>query len=168
MNKKYYILFIVKNISCIQFSSCHTSDKKFLASNFSQTAVHSYNYRFAYVAYICICTLYFVKLQRWMKPQLKTLQPEHIIKSLTDAQKSLKESNKLSAKKWRDLSEEQKAVYEQKAQDEGFPLQSTRDLKQILLKFADMVQSCYVEVIEYSSYMHAQYGYNYVWQLNGI
>ena len=136
------------------FVMSHQRQKFFSIEFFPNYGIHSYNYRFAYVAYICICTLYFVKLQRWMKPQLKTLQPEHIIKSLTDAQKSLKESNKLSAKKWRDLSEEQKAVYEQKAQDEGFPSQSTRDLKQILLKFADMVQSCYIEVIEYSSQLH--------------
>ena len=39
MNKKHYILFIVKNISCVQFSSCPTSDENFLASNFFQTTV---------------------------------------------------------------------------------------------------------------------------------
>ena len=39
MNKKHYFLFIVKNISCIQFSLCHTSDEKFLTPNFSQTTV---------------------------------------------------------------------------------------------------------------------------------
>ena len=36
MNKKHYVLFIVKNISCIQFSLCHTSDENFLALNFSE------------------------------------------------------------------------------------------------------------------------------------
>ena len=39
MNKNVTSLFIVKNISGIQFSSCHTSDKNFLMSNFSQTTV---------------------------------------------------------------------------------------------------------------------------------
>ena len=34
MNKKHYFLFIVKNISCVQFSSCHSSDENFLALNF--------------------------------------------------------------------------------------------------------------------------------------
>ena len=42
MNKKYYFVFIVKNISCIQFLSCHTSNEKFLTLNFSQTTVASY------------------------------------------------------------------------------------------------------------------------------
>ena len=36
---KHYILFIAKNISFIQFSSCHTSDENVLASKFSQTTV---------------------------------------------------------------------------------------------------------------------------------
>ena len=39
MNKNIIFLFTVKNISCIQFSLCHTSDKKFLTSNFSLTTV---------------------------------------------------------------------------------------------------------------------------------
>ena len=39
MNKKHYILFIVKNILLVQFSLCHTSDENVLASNFSQTTV---------------------------------------------------------------------------------------------------------------------------------
>ena len=39
MNKNITSLFIVKNISFIQFSSCHTSDENFLASNFPQTTV---------------------------------------------------------------------------------------------------------------------------------
>ena len=34
MNNKHYFLFIVKNISCVQFSSCHTSDENFLTPNF--------------------------------------------------------------------------------------------------------------------------------------
>ena len=34
MNKKHYVLFIVKNISCVQFSSCHTSDKKIFSIEF--------------------------------------------------------------------------------------------------------------------------------------
>ena len=42
MNKKYYFLLIVKNILCIQFLSCHTSNENFLTSNFSQTTVDSY------------------------------------------------------------------------------------------------------------------------------
>ena len=41
MNKKHYFLFIVKNISCVQFSSCHTSNEIFLASNVSQTPLIS-------------------------------------------------------------------------------------------------------------------------------
>ena len=41
MNKNVTFLFIVKNISCVQFSSCHTSDENFLTSNFSQTMVHT-------------------------------------------------------------------------------------------------------------------------------
>ena len=41
MNKNVTFLFIVKNISCVQFSLCHTSDENFLTSNFSQTTVHS-------------------------------------------------------------------------------------------------------------------------------
>ena len=41
-NKKHYFLFIVKNISCVQFSTCHTSNENFLLSNFSQTTVHIY------------------------------------------------------------------------------------------------------------------------------
>ena len=44
MNKKHYFLFIVKNISCVQFSSYHTSDENFLALNFSQTTVVSWLY----------------------------------------------------------------------------------------------------------------------------
>ena len=40
MNNKHYFLFIVKNISCVQFSSCHTSDENFLTPNFSQTTVY--------------------------------------------------------------------------------------------------------------------------------
>ena len=40
MNKKHYFLFIVKNISCVQFLSCHTSDEKILMLNFSQTTVN--------------------------------------------------------------------------------------------------------------------------------
>ena len=39
MNKKHYFLFIVKGISYVQFSSCHTSNENFLAMNFSQTTV---------------------------------------------------------------------------------------------------------------------------------
>ena len=39
MNKNITFLIIVKNISFVQFMLCHTSDKKFLASNFSQTTV---------------------------------------------------------------------------------------------------------------------------------
>ena len=39
MNNKHYCLFIAKNISCVQFSSRHTSDKKLLTLNFSQTTV---------------------------------------------------------------------------------------------------------------------------------
>ena len=39
MNKKHYFLCIVKNISCVQSSSCHTSDENVLALNFSQTTV---------------------------------------------------------------------------------------------------------------------------------
>ena len=39
MDKNVTFLFIVKNISCVQFLSCHTSDEKFLTSNFSQTTV---------------------------------------------------------------------------------------------------------------------------------
>ena len=42
MNNKHYFLFIVKNISCVQFSLCHTSDENFLMSNFSQTTVYTY------------------------------------------------------------------------------------------------------------------------------
>ena len=38
MNKEHYLLFIVKNISFVQFSSCHIR-RKLLASNFSQTTV---------------------------------------------------------------------------------------------------------------------------------
>ena len=41
MNKNV-TLFIVKNISCVQFSSCHTSDENFLTSNFFQTTVHAF------------------------------------------------------------------------------------------------------------------------------
>ena len=41
MNNKHYFLFIVKNISCVQFLSCHTSDENFLMPNFSQTVVAS-------------------------------------------------------------------------------------------------------------------------------
>ena len=37
--KSITFLFIVKIISCVQFSSCHTSDENFLTSNFSQTTV---------------------------------------------------------------------------------------------------------------------------------
>ena len=40
MNNKHYFLFIVKNISCVQFLSCHTSDENFLMPNFSQTTVN--------------------------------------------------------------------------------------------------------------------------------
>ena len=40
MNKSITFLFIVKNISLVQFSSYHTSDEKILASNFSQTTVY--------------------------------------------------------------------------------------------------------------------------------
>ena len=43
MNKNHYFLFIVKNISCVQFSSCHTSNEKSLALNFSQTTVYVNN-----------------------------------------------------------------------------------------------------------------------------
>ena len=43
MNKNVTFLFIVKNISCVQFSSCHTSDENFLTSNFSQTTVYHYS-----------------------------------------------------------------------------------------------------------------------------
>ena len=39
MNKNITFLVIVKNISCVQFLSCHNSDEKFLTSNFSQTTV---------------------------------------------------------------------------------------------------------------------------------
>ena len=39
MNKNVTFLFIVKNISCVQFSSCHISDENFLTSNFSQTTI---------------------------------------------------------------------------------------------------------------------------------
>ena len=39
MNKKHYLFIHCKNISCIQFSLCHTSDENFLTSNFSQTTV---------------------------------------------------------------------------------------------------------------------------------
>ena len=39
MNKNVTFFFIVKNISCVQFSSCHTCDVNFLTSNFSQTTV---------------------------------------------------------------------------------------------------------------------------------
>ena len=38
-NERKHFLFIVKNISFVQFSSCHTRDEIFLASNFSQTTV---------------------------------------------------------------------------------------------------------------------------------
>ena len=41
MNKNVTFLFIIKNISCVQFSLCHTSDENFLTSNFSQTTVNS-------------------------------------------------------------------------------------------------------------------------------
>ena len=46
MNKNVTFLFIVKNISYVQFSSCHTSNKNFLTLKFSQTTVvllHCYN-----------------------------------------------------------------------------------------------------------------------------
>ena len=39
MNKTITVLFIVKNISFVYFSSCHTATKTFLESNFSQTTV---------------------------------------------------------------------------------------------------------------------------------
>ena len=39
MNKNVTFLFTVKNILCVQFSSCHTSDENFLTSNSSQTTV---------------------------------------------------------------------------------------------------------------------------------
>ena len=39
MNNKHYFLFIVKNISCVEFLLCHTSDENFLMLNFSQTTV---------------------------------------------------------------------------------------------------------------------------------
>ena len=39
MNRKHYFLFFVKNISLVQFSSCHTSNDNILASNFPQTTV---------------------------------------------------------------------------------------------------------------------------------
>ena len=42
MNNKHYFLFIVKNISCVQFLSCYTSDENFLMPNFSQTMVSTY------------------------------------------------------------------------------------------------------------------------------
>ena len=42
MNKNVTFLFIIKNISCVQFSSCHISDEIFLMSNFSQTTVVIY------------------------------------------------------------------------------------------------------------------------------
>ena len=39
-NEYITFLFIVKNVLFIQFSSCNTSNKNFLASNFSQTYTH--------------------------------------------------------------------------------------------------------------------------------
>ena len=58
MNKNITFLFIVKNISFIQFSSCHTSDENFLASNFSQTTVVTHAYKNTQVDRYTIHTKY--------------------------------------------------------------------------------------------------------------
>ena len=48
MNKRHYFLFIVKNISCIQFSSCHTIDENFFPNygiafgHLGDTYIYSY------------------------------------------------------------------------------------------------------------------------------
>ena len=64
MNKKYYFLFTVKKISCVQFSSCHTSDKNFLMSNFPKLRYVNLYVKFVMAIAKLICYSYITSRSR--------------------------------------------------------------------------------------------------------